>query len=130
MEQGSQNHRPNGPHPQSYGTPDGDYTVIAGARGHRLVRQLTRLTDGTTVIAAGIVTETREHGPIDAPRATLILANELGQAVYAVACPETLADFSLFLMDGVEVSLHGIIRRPFEGAPPYIHITEVEPLTD
>lgn len=120
----------NGPHPQSYGTPDGDYTVIAGARGHRLVRQLTHLTDGTAVIAAGIVTEIREHGPIDAPRATFILANELGQATYAAAGPETLADFSLFLMDGTEVSLHGIARRPFADGPPYVHVTEVEPHFD
>lgn len=117
-------------HPAPYGTPDGDYSVIAGPRGDRRAAQLNRLADGVLVIAAGTVTEAREHGPIDAPRATLVLMNDIGQATYAAADTSTLADYSLFLMDDVDVSLHGICRRPFDDGPPYIQIVTVEPLTD
>lgn len=129
-----QNGTGNDPHrstpPAPYGTPDGDYSVISGDRGNRRIAQLNRLADGTRVIAAGMVDEVREHGPIDSPRATLILANDTGQATYAAADTDTLTEYSLFLMDGVEVSLHGIARRPFEDGPPYIQIVRVEPLVD
>lgn len=130
MQNGTGDHPAGSTHPIPYGTPDGDYSVISGDRGHRSIARLDRLANGTRVIAAGMVSEIREHGPIDTPRATFVLTNDIGQATYAAADTDTLTAYSLFLMDGVEVSLHGIARRPFEDGPPYIQVTEVEPLVD
>jgi hypothetical protein len=120
-------------HPiRAYGTPNADYSVISGDRGSRRVSQLNTLPNGTRVIAAGMVTEIREHGPIDEPRATLILMNDLGQATYAAADAIVLAEYSMCLMDGAEVSLHGVARMPFREDPKtaYIQIVSVEPLVD
>lgn len=110
-----------------YGTPEGDLVVFAGSHPDRYASRLDRLTDGTPVIAAGMVDGTREHGPIDAPRATLILLADDGAATYAAASSEVLAEYSLCLMDGIEITIHGIARRPFEDGPPYIQVIEVEP---
>jgi len=116
--------------PQPYGTPDASLLVFAGDRSNRVAAPLHRVVNGTPVIAAGMVHEAREHGTIDAPRATLQLINEFGQSAYAAADSDTLALYSLFLMDGCEVSLHGIARQPFPEDPrtTYIQITSVEPL--
>lgn len=113
---------------QPYGTPEGDIVVFAGSRAPYRPAPLNTLPNGTHVIAAGMVDETREHGSIDAPRATLILMNAAGQATYASADGDTLALYSLFLMDGVEVSVRGICRRPFVDGPPYIQVVDVEPI--
>jgi len=125
----SGNEPQNGPQsPTSYGTPDGDISVFAGDRNHRRAARLNKLSDGTPVIAAGMVDEVREHGDIHTPRATFVLTNEFGQSTYAAADTDTLTEYSLFLMDGVEVTLHGHCRRPFDDAPPYISVYRVEPL--
>lgn len=116
---------------QPYGTPDASLVVFAGTKeSGRRAAKLSTLTDGTHVVAAGMVIEVREHGTVDAPRATLILTNDFGQATYAAADTDTLTEYSLFLMDGVEVSLHGVARQPFPEAPEtsYIQIVRVEPL--
>ena len=117
--------------PQPYGTPEADLVVFAGTRetGRRAAR-LNTLTNGTTVIGAGTVHDVREHGSIDAPRATFQLINDFGQATYAAADTEVLTEYSMCLMDGVEVSVHGIARQPFAEDPrtTYIQVTRVEPL--
>lgn len=122
----------NGPHPTStdYGTPEADLLVFAGGHGKNVAAVLNTLTDGTHVIAAGTVHEIREHGSIDAPRATLQLINDFGQSAYAAADADVLAEYSLFLMDGVPVSVHGVARQPFAEDPrtTYIQIVRVEPL--
>nr|WP_173294477.1 hypothetical protein [Streptomyces sp. FR1] len=129
----------NSPRPTStaYGTPEADLLVFAGGYGKNVAAVLNTLTDGTHVIAAGTVHEIREHGSIDAPRATLQLINDFGQAAYAAADGDVLAENSLFLMDGVPVTIHGIARRPFEGDAElddpranYIQIVRVEPIVD
>jgi hypothetical protein len=129
MQNGNGNHPERSTQPLPYGTPEGDLVVFAGERAHRYASPLNRLKDGTPVIAAGVVNEVREHGSLDAPRATLVLINDFGQATYAAADTSTLTEYGLFLMDGVEVSLHGVCRRPFVDGPPYIQIVRVEPLT-
>lgn len=118
------------PVPQPYVTPEADLVVFAGPRGNRHAAVLNTLPDGTQVVAAGMVDEVREHGTLDAPLATLVLVNDFGQAAYAAADSDTLAQYSLFLMDGVEVSLHGVARVAFAEAPKatYIQIVRVEPL--
>lgn len=115
---------------QPYGTPDASLVVFAGDVNDRRPAPLNTLTDGTRVIAAGMVQEIREHGSVDDPRATLQLVNEFGQATYAAADTHALAEFSMCLMEGVEVSLHGIARQPFAEDPrtTYIQIVSVEPL--
>jgi hypothetical protein len=121
----------NTPGPTAYGTPDASLVVFAGDKDSgRYAAPLNTLTDGTRVIAAGIVTEAREHGSIESPRATLQLVNDFGQATYAAADTDTLTEYSLWLMDGVEVSLHGIARQPFpeDKRSTYIQIVRVEPL--
>ncbi|MDX2948868.1 hypothetical protein PV383_43995 [Streptomyces caniscabiei] len=117
-------------HPTAYGTPEADLLVFAGGYGKSVAAILNTLSDGAHVIAAGTVHEIREHGSIDSPRATLQLINDFGQAAYAAADTDVLAEYSLFLMDGVEVSLHGIARQPFAEDPKttYIQIVRVEPL--
>ncbi|MBJ6623674.1 hypothetical protein [Streptomyces sp. DHE17-7] len=86
---------------------------------------LNKLTDGTPVIVAGMLNEVREHGTIDAPRATLVITNDFGQAAYAVVDTDTLAEYSMCLVDGLEVTLHGFVRRPFQGdaelTDPFLH---------
>ncbi|WP_461712361.1 hypothetical protein [Streptomyces sp. DSM 41013] len=122
--------------PQPFRGPKADIVVFAGTKGTgRYATPLNKLADGTPIVAAGMVTEIREHGTIDAPRATLILTNDFGQSAYAGADTATLTEYNLCLVDGLEVSLHGIARRPFEGDEeldgPYdthIQIVRVEPL--
>lgn len=132
MQNGTGPEPQNGPHPTStaYGTPEADLLVFAGGYGKSVAAVLNTLTDGTRVIAAGTVHDAREHGSIDAPRVTLQLINDFGQAAYAAADGDVLADYSLFLMDGVEVSLHGLVRMPLLEEPrsAYIQIVRVEPL--
>lgn len=115
---------------QPYVTPEADLVVFAGTHGNRRAAALNTLTDGTPVIAAGMVDEAREHGDIDNPRVTLILVNDLGQATYAAADADVLDVYSMYLVDGVEVSLHGIARQPFAEDPKttYIQIVKVERL--
>lgn len=130
MQNGTGNDPQNSPAPTMYGTPEGDLLVFAGGYGKNVAAVLNTLNDGTHVIAAGTVHEIREHGSIDAPRATLQLINDFGQAAYAAADTDVLAEYSLFLMDGVEVSLHGVARVVFPEDPrtAYIQIVRVEPL--
>lgn len=129
MQNGNEPTSPRSTHP--YGTPEADIVVYAGDRhtGRRAAR-LNTLTDGEHVIVAGTVYEVREHGSMDSPRATLQLINDFGQATYAAADTDTLALYSMCLMDGLEVSLHGIVRQPFPEDPrtSYIQIVRVEPL--
>lgn len=135
MEDRTGNNPQSSAHPTTYGTPSADLVVFAGDRSNRHAARLNTLADGTHVIAAGMVQDVREHGTVDASRATLQLVNDFGQAAYVAADTDTLAEYSLFLMDGVEVSLHGIVRRPFQGDPElddpranYVQIVRVEPL--
>lgn len=129
MQNGSELSSQSSTHP--YGTPEADLVVFAGTRetGRRAAR-LNTLTNGTPVIGAGTVTDIREHGSIDAPRATFQLINDFGQATYAAADADVLAEYSMCLMDGVEVSVHGYARQPFAEDPrtTYIQVTRVEPL--
>ncbi|WP_086560114.1 hypothetical protein [Streptomyces africanus] len=126
-----------GPEPQNdpqspattYGTPSSDLVVFAGDFSHRVPKPFSTVDDGISVIAAGMVDDITEHGTTD-PSATFHLVNEFGQATYAYASPQVLAEFGLYLVNGMEVSLHGISRRPYPGTPPYVHILQVEPLTD
>ncbi|MER7309952.1 hypothetical protein [Streptomyces griseoluteus] len=110
--------------------PDGDLVVFAGGYSHRTPAPLSRVPDGTDIIAAGMVMEIREHGTADTPSATFHLQNDFGQATYAYTSAEVLATFGFYLVNGMELSLHGIARRPYPGAMPYIHVLQVEPLTD
>jgi hypothetical protein len=129
MEQRNDKQPQNGTAP--YSTPEADLVVFAGTKDTgRKAAPLNTLTDGTPVVGFGMVDEAREHGSVDAPRATFQLINEFGQSAYAAADSDTLALYSLFLMDGCEVSLHGIARQPFPEDPrtTYIQITSVEPL--
>lgn len=126
MAHGTEPSRPNVP--QSYGTPESDLVVFAGDYSHRKPAALNTLTDGVSIIAAGMVDEMIEHGDKD-PSATFHLINEFGQATYAYVSSDVLATFSLYLVDGMEVSLHGIARRPYPDLPPHIHVVQVEPLT-
>nr|WP_173295556.1 hypothetical protein [Streptomyces sp. F2] len=132
MQNGTGPEPQNGPQPTStaYGTPEADLLVFAGGYGKNVAAVLSTVADGTRVIAAGTVHDAREHGSIDAPRATLQLINDFGQAAYAAADSDVLAEYSMFLMDGVPVSVHGIARQPFAEDPrtTYIHIVRVEPL--
>ncbi|WP_411132727.1 hypothetical protein [Streptomyces sp. 030-HV] len=136
MDNGNGNQPQQYPHPTAYGTPDASIVVFAGDKDSgRFATPLNKLTDGTPVIIAGMLTEVREHGTIDAPRATLVLTNDFGQAAYAAADTDTLAEYSMCLVDGLEVSLFGIARRPFQGDAElddprtnYVQITRVEPL--
>jgi hypothetical protein len=124
----------NSPQPTStvFVTPEADIVVFAGDASNRVTVPLNRLRDGVSVIAAGTVTDIREHGSVDAPRATLQLINDFGQATYAAADTDVLAEYGLFLMDGVPVSLHGVARQPFAEDPrtTYVQIVRVEPLVD
>lgn len=123
-------------HPIAYGTPDASIVAFAGNKGRgRYATPLNKLTDGTPVIIAGMVDQVREHGTVDSPRATLVLVNDFGQAAYAAADSETLTEYSLCLVDGLEVTLHGVVRRPFQGDAElddpranYVQIVRVEPL--
>jgi hypothetical protein len=128
MEQSSQDPRPGVTQP--YGTPSADLVVFAGDRAGRRAARLNTLTNGTRVIAAGTVHDIREHGTIDAPRATFQLINEFGQATYAAADTDVLTEFSMCLMDGTEITVHGVARQPFAEDPrtTYISVTSVDPL--
>lgn len=112
---------------QPFGTPESDLVVFAGDFSHRKPAALSTLADGISVIAAGMVMDIDEHGTTYTS-ATFHLVNDFGQATYAYVSPEVLATFSLYLVDGMEVSLHGVARRPYPGTPPYIHVIQVEPL--
>ena len=120
------------PTPTAYGTPEADLLVFAGGYGKNVAAVLNTLPAGTHVIAAGTVHEIREHGSIDTPRAILQLINDFGQATYAVADADVLAEYSLFLMDGVPVSVRGIVRQPFgeDARTTYVQIVTVEPIVD
>lgn len=123
-----------GPDPQNgttpYSTPEADLVVFAGRRP----APLNSLTDGTPVVGFGMVDEIREHGSVDAPRATFQLVNEFGQATYAAVDSDVLAEYSMCLLDGSAISVHGIVRRPFQGDPDlddpranYVQVLRVEP---
>jgi hypothetical protein len=116
--------------PQPYGTPDAGLVVFAGDQAGRRAAALNTLTEGTPVIAAGMVQEIREHGDVDSPRATFQLVNEFGQAAYAAASTDVLTEYSMCLMGGLEVTVHGVARQPFAEDPrtTYISVTSVEPL--
>jgi hypothetical protein len=130
MQNGNEPQPSSSTHPAAYGTPTADIVVFAGAEKPYHPAPLNTLPNGTHVIAAGTVTDIREHGTIDAPRATLQLVNDFGQATYAAADTDVLGTYSMCLMDGLEVSLHGIARQPFREDPKttYIQIVRVEPL--
>jgi hypothetical protein len=113
-----------------FGTPEGDIVVYAGNRNHRYASRLDKLADGVSVIGAGLVDALRVHGTPDAPRATFVLIARDGAATYAALSTETYEEFFGYLVDGGQVSLHGINRRPFEDGPPYIQVTDVEPHFD
>ena len=111
-----------------YGTPEGDLVVFYGARAPYRPAQLNALTDGTSVIAAGQVDGIRMHGTPDAPLATFVLNNMAGQATYAAVDTRTYDEVFGYLLENHTVSVTGICRRPFDGAPPYIQVTDVQPV--
>lgn len=121
-----------------YSTPEADLVVFAGTKDTgRRAAPLNTLTDGTPVVAYGMVDEAREHGSVDAPRVTFQLVNDLGQATYAAADSDVLADYNMWLMDGTGISVHGIVRRPFQGDADlddprtnYVQVLRVEPHFD
>jgi len=135
MDHSSHNPEPSSTHPIAYGTPDASIVAFAGDKGAgRYATPLNKLTDGTPVIVAGVLDQIREHGTVDSPRATLVVVNEFGQSAYAAADTETLTEYSMCLVDGLEVTLHGIVRRPFQGDAElddpranYVQISRVEP---
>jgi hypothetical protein len=136
MEHGNGSQQPNAPRPTTYGTPDASIVAFAGDKGAgRYATPINKLTDGTHVVVAGMVDQVREHGTVDSPRATLVLVNDFGQAVYAAADSETLTEYSMCLVDGLEVTLHGTVRRLFQDDAElddpranYVQISRVEPL--
>lgn len=130
MQNGSGNQPDRSTQPAPYGTPEGDLVVYAGTHQHRYASPLNQLPDGTHVIAAGMVQETREHGSMDAPRATFHLITELGTGAYAAVSTDVLIAYSLYLLDGIEICAEGVCRRPFADGPPYIQVIKVEPITD
>ena len=117
-------------HPIPYGTPEGDLVVYAGSNQRSYASRLDRLTDGTSVIAAGLVDGIRMHGTPDEPRATFILTADDGAATYAAVDTDTYDLVFGYLLEHTAVSIVGITRRPFADAPPYIQVVQVEPLTD
>jgi len=123
---GSSDH--NNPSPVFLGTPDDAIVGYVGGPENRYAAPLNTLADGTPVIMSGMVTEIREHGDVDSPRATFILSNDLGHGAYVAVDTDTLATYSMCLMDGVELSIHGHVRKPFDDGPPYISVLRVEPL--
>lgn len=136
MSNGTGNDPNRSTHPTAYGTPDASIVAFAGDKGAgRYAAPLNKLTDGTPVIVAGMLDQVREHGTVDSPRATLVLVNDFGQATYAAANTETLTEYSMCLVDGLEVTLHGIVRRLFQDDAElddpranYVQISRVEPL--
>lgn len=128
MEHSNGNPQPNSPRPVFLGTPDDAIVVYASGPDGRYAAPLNTLANGTTVIAAGMVTEIREHGTVDAPRATFVLSNDLGHGAYAAVDADTLATYSMCLMDGVELSVQGHVQKPFNDGPPYVAVLSVEPL--
>jgi hypothetical protein len=114
-------------HPIPYGTPEGDLVVFAGTRPPYQPAALNALPDGTSIIAAGMVDGIRMHGTPDEPRATFVLNNPVGQATYAAVDTATYDDVFGFLLENHAVSVTGICRRPFEDAPPYIQVLQVQP---
>lgn len=129
MEDRTGNQKPQSPTP-AYSAPQADLVVFAEDNGWRRPAVLNTLADGTHVIAAGMVMDIREHGTVDAPRATFQLVNDFGQATYAAADTDVLALYSMCLMDGVEISVRGHVRKPFAEDPrtAYISVLSVEPL--
>lgn len=113
-----------------YGTPEGDLVVFYGSRAPYRPSPLNALADGTSVIAAGLVDGIRMHGTPDEPRATFVLNNPAGQATYAAVDTQTYDRVFGYLLENSTVALTGICRRPFEDAPPYIQVIEVDPVTD
>lgn len=130
MQNGTGPEPQNGPQstPPAYGTPEGDIVVFAGERAPFRPSPLNQLADGTAVIAAGLVDGIRMHGTPDAPLATFILINPAGQATYASLNTQTFDDVFCVVADSTKVHLRGICRRPFEDGPPYIQVTDAEPL--
>lgn len=116
------------PTPTAYGTPEGDIVVFAGQRAPFRPSPLNQLADGTAVITAGLVDGVRLHGSPDAPRATFILTNPAGQATYASLDTQTYDELFGVIVEDTKVHLRGICRRPFEDGPPYIQVTDAEPL--
>lgn len=114
------------PVPQPSGAPASDLVVFAGDNGWRVAVPLNRVVDGVDVIAVGTVDNISEHGSIDAPTATFHLVSGDGPAAYAYVSAETLTAFSLYLLNGLDVSVHGIAMRACDGAAAYIHVTRVE----
>lgn len=130
MQNGTGNDPNRSTHPSADGTPEGGIVVFAGDRTQSRPARLNSLTDGTPVIAAGVTAGIRMHGTPDEPRATFILIAADGAATYAAVDTETYDHIFGYLLEQAAVSLHGIARRPFEDGPPYIQVTEVEPLFD
>jgi hypothetical protein len=68
------------------------------------------------------------HGTPEEPRATFILIAPTGQATYAALDTKTYDDVFGVVAESTKVHLRGICRRPFEDGPPYIQVTDAEPL--
>lgn len=126
MQNGNEPTSQSSTHP--YGTPEGDIVVFAGERAPFRPSALNKLTDGTAVITAGLVEGVRMHGTSDEPRATFILISPTGQATYAALDTKTYDDVFGVVVENAKVHLRGICRRPFEDGPPYIQVTDAEPL--
>lgn len=130
MEHGNGSPQFNSPQVPFLGTPDDAIVVYAGTPDHRYAAPMKALSDGTPVIVSGTVTEAREHGSIDAPRLTFVLANDLGHGTYAAVDTNTLDTYSMCLLDETEVTVYGHVRKPFDDGPPYLSVYRVEPLID
>lgn len=126
MQNGNEPNSQSSTHP--YATPEGDIVVFAGERAPFRPSALNLLADGTAVIAAGLVDGVRMHGTPDEPRATFILIAPTGQATYAALDTKTYDDVFGVVIENTKVHLRGICRRPFEDAPPYIQVTDADPL--
>ena len=118
------------PRPTTYGTPEGDIVVFAGDCAPYHPAPLNQLSDGTAVITAGLVDSVRMHGTPDEPRITFILIDPQGQATYASIDTKTYDEIFGVVVESTKVHIRGICRRPFEDGPPYIQVTDAEPLFD
>jgi hypothetical protein len=114
--------------PQPYRGPKADIVVFAGERAPFRPSPLNELPDGTAVIAAGLATGVHVHGTPDAPSLTFILTNPQGQQTYAAIDVATYDEVFGVVVEKTKVHIRGICRRPFEDGPPYIQVTDAEPL--
>lgn len=127
MDNSSHNPEQSSTHP-AFRTPMGDIVVFAGERAPFRPSPLDQLADGTAVIAAGLATGVRVHGTPDTPALTFILTNPQGQETYAAIDINTYDEVFGVVVEKTKVHVRGICRRPFEDGPPYIQVTDAEPL--